>query len=115
MKWINCADNCPDVIHENIIIRNAKTKGIIENGYFRSYANKSKNAEWALNNFEWLDESELSFSISDIILTWAKAQGITIENTSYDRAEGVIDPDYSYIEKERNEFFKKQFNIDLTK
>lgn len=66
-------------------------------------------------DIEWLDESEPSFTISDIIFVWAKAQEITIENTSYDKIDGCIEVDYSYIEKERNEFFETRFGIDITK
>lgn len=61
------------------------------------------------------EEVERTFTIEDIKLVWDKAQKITIENTSYDKIDGGIEPDYSYIEKEKYEFFKKQFGIDITK
>lgn len=70
---------------------------------------------WEINIIRWLDESEPTFTISDLILAWAKAQEITIENTSYDVNSESVDPDYSYIEKERNDFFKKQFSVDINK
>lgn len=62
---------------------------------------------------KWLDESGLSFTVSDLILVWAKAQEITYDNISYDKEEEYIEQDYSMIEKERNDWFKKQFNIEL--
>ena len=110
MKWIKCKDRLPKNgfsvafrLRKDIPLNVGKSTSI------QAYL----DGGW--DEIEWLDEESPSFSISDIILVWAKAQEVTIENTSFDLLNDSIDPDYSYIEKERNEFFIKQFGIDLTK
>lgn len=70
MKFINCAEALPGrVAHrfevsEYSYIRNAITKGMVEPGYFRSYA--GLNEDWALSKFEWLDEASKTFTIEDM-------------------------------------------------
>jgi hypothetical protein len=62
VQWVNCKERLPDfwIKDPHPIIRNVKTKGIIENGYFMSYAGKTEN--WAYEKFEWLNESGSSLS-----------------------------------------------------
>lgn len=112
MAWIKATDKYPEDWQLcRIVGTNKKFPAMFATHVIADFAGKT----YRKDQIEWLDESEHSFTISDIILVWAKAQEVTIENTSYDKIDGGIDPDYSFIEKERNEFFKKQFGIYITK
>lgn len=63
---------------------------------------------------EWLAEDhEPVFTKDDLVKCWNKSHQVTYENTSFDRNANAIEADYSLIEKERDEFFKKKYNIDL--
>lgn len=65
------------------------------------------------DRIEWLDASAETYNLSDLILVWHKAQEATYNNTSYVKEEEANELDYSYVEKERNQFFRNQFNITL--
>lgn len=79
MKFINCAEALPGRVNqrfqvsEYIYIRNVDTKGSVDPGCFRSYAGLNEN--WALDKFEWLDETpEQLFSIEDMASAYKEGQ-----------------------------------------
>jgi hypothetical protein len=65
LRWVSCDEHLPGYakvlasVSSNIVIRNKKTKSVIEE-YFSLYGEK-----WGLQNYEWLDESISETSPSD--------------------------------------------------
>lgn len=112
-NWVKTSDRLPSEDGSYFVIGKMGRGSIsFSDGVWNKY---NPHFQVFVEVLEWLDESEPTFTISDLILAWTKAQEITIENTSYDVNAESVDPDYSYIEKERNDFFKKQFSVDINK
>lgn len=115
MKWVNYSERRPPNEKRWYVFRQAGNTRSADSHWPQIMGNVSDYLKLPEHKIEWLDEETPSFSQSDLILVWAKAQESTIENTYYDRLDECKDIDYSCIEKERNEFFEKQFNFNPVK
>ena len=107
-KWINPVDNLPEI--GKIVLVEMTGGDYLKKEY------TGLDGWWVRNILRWLDESKdntPSFSLKQMIACWDNSMSTTIENTSYDKIDGCIDPDYSFMQKEKIEYFKKQYNIDL--
>lgn len=108
-KWVNPDNSLPE--HgKSVLVQKAGGE------YLKMEYNGSVSEWWKQYILRWLDESKdntPSFSLKQMIACWDNSMSTTIENTSYDKIDGCIDPDYSFMQKEKIEYFKKQYNIDL--
>lgn len=78
MNWIINNERCPEKEGMYYTEDSVGTKNITR---FRHGCWQSQTGHPVA---KWLDEKNPSFNLNDLILVWAKAQEITIENTGYD-------------------------------
>jgi hypothetical protein len=109
MKWVAINEGVP---------KHGKS-ALVENRsgqYYKMEFSGMVGTDWYERNLiRWLDEesNDPVFSLEDMKHSWIKSHQVTYENTSYDKIGDCLEADYSYIEKERDEWFNKKYNVEL--
>lgn len=112
MKWIKASDvpNSEEpAVYFCRLIEDHKIKFVAKWDVIW-YVSVSGLAEYTFDDFEWLDESEPSFSLQNMLDMWDMAIFSYHENL---RVFGDSERDFKQMKRDRKEYLKDKFNIDL--